>query len=298
MVLPLAVGGASYVLVGVLAGSVFGISRWYSIALMIVLDAILRLAIIAVALSFTHDVVVLAWCVVIPFPLAIAAAWPFIRRPIVGRTQLDVGPKQLIRNVSHTVVAAASTGVMVSGFPLLLSLTSPAEPKQVVGLYILCITLTRAPLIVILMSLQSYLVVTFRDDIEQFGERFLRVIGLIVGAGFVLALAAWFAGPTVFAWLFPGELVPQDWLLALLVASSAFVGCMSVSGSALLARGGHFAYSLGWVVAALATIAIILFPLGFSTRTVAALIIGPAAGIVVHGISLIRRRRSGMVVKG
>lgn len=296
LVFPLAVGAASYVLVAVLAGSLYGIGGWVPLALMLAIDSILRFASIAVALAFTNDVVVLAWCVAVPFPATILALWPFIRRSIVGRTELDVGYARLARNVAQTVVAAAATGVMVSGFPLILGLTSPGEPKAVVGLYILCITLTRAPLIIVLMSLQSYLLVTFRDDPGAFGRRFAQVLALILGAGALLSAAGWLAGPAVFAFLFPGELVPDGWLLAVLVFSSAIVGTLNVTGPALLARGRHFVYSAGWVVAAITTVVILLLPLEFTLRTILALLIAPAAGLIVHGAVLAASRRRGAAI--
>ena len=125
LVWPLAFGAASYVFVAVLAGSLYDVSAWLPLALMIGLDAVLRLVVVPVALLFTRDVVVLAWAVALPFPGTLLVLWPFILRSIVGRSQLDVGYRKLVRHVRHTMLAAASTRVMVSGLPLLIGLTTP-----------------------------------------------------------------------------------------------------------------------------------------------------------------------------
>ena len=296
LVWPLAIGAASFVMVAVLAGSFYGVSAWVPIALMITVDALLRLVAVAVVLSFTTDVVPLAWAVVLPFPVTITLLWPFVRQAIVGKSQLDVGYRTLTWNVSRTILAAAATGVMVSGFPLLLGLTSRSEPKGVVGLYILTITLTRAPLIVVAMSLQSYFLVIFRDHSTTFWRQFLRLQALVFSGGIVLAAGGWLLGPMVFRFLFPTALQPSGGFIAVLVASSALVGSLCVSAPAVLARSQHFVYVAGWVAGALVTIASLLLPIDFTSRTVVALICAPIAALLVHAsyllVSASRERRS------
>jgi O-antigen/teichoic acid export membrane protein len=291
LVWPLAFGAACYVFVAVLAGSLYGVSAWLPLALMIGLDAVLRLVAVSVALLFTRDVVVLAWAVALPFPGTLLVLWPVIRRSIVGTSQLDVGYRALVRHVSHTMLAAASTGVMVSGLPLLIGLTAPGVPKDVVGLYILSITLTRAPLIVVAMSLQGYFIITFRKNAERFWRTFLRIQALVLASGIVLAGVGWLVGPAVFAFLFPGQLRPEGWLIAVLVLSSALVGSLCVSAPAVLARSQHRVYTTGWVVGAVVTIVMLLVPLPFTTRIVLALVLAPIAALIVHGSYLVRAGR-------
>jgi O-antigen/teichoic acid export membrane protein len=297
LVWPLAVATGSYVFVAVLCGTLYGLSEWRAIASLLVVDALLRLAAVSIVLFFTTDVVILGWAVAIPFPLALVVLWPFLRGRVVGKTQLDVGYRRLTWNVARTVLAAASTSVMVSGFPLLLGISSRGEPRSIVGLYILTITLTRAPLIVVAISLQSYFVVTFRDGGENFWRRFLRFQALIFGIGVVLAVVGLFAGPWVFRLLFPGALAPSGWFIMVLVFSSALVGSLCVSAPAVLARGRHFVYSAGWCFAALATVVALVLPLDFTLRTVLALVCGPVIGLGVQGgylatVWMRERRRS------
>jgi hypothetical protein len=287
LVWPLALGTASYVIVAVLAGALFGTKQWLSIGALIVTDALMRLIAVGATLAFTHDVVALAWAVVLPFPLTVLVLWPFIRHAIVGTAQLDVSYGRLVANVTGTVVAAASTGVMVSGFPLVLGITAAAEPHALVGLFILSITLTRAPLIVIAMSLQSYLIVAFREAGPKFWSLFLKLQAIVLVGGAILALAGWLLGPAVFGFLFPGELQPAGWFIAVLV------GSLCISAPAVLAKSAHSVYTAGWVVAALVTIVALLLPLDFTTRTVLALTAGPVAGLLLHwGWLVIGRRGS------
>jgi hypothetical protein len=296
LVWPLAVGAGSYVLVAVLAGSLYGISQWLPLVSMMVADALLRLIAVTVVLLFTTDVVALAWAVALPFPVAIVLLWPFIRRSVVGRSELDVGYRAISWNVLRTVLAAASTGAMVSGFPLLLGLASAGQPKATVGLYILTITLARAPLIVVAMSLQSYFTVTFRDAADTFWRVFLRLQAAILVGGLALAALGWIIGPDVFGFLFPGERQPEGWFIAVLVLSSALMAALCVSAPAVLARSQHLVYSAGWFAGAVATIVALVLPLDFTSRTVTALFVGPAIGLLVHGTFLVRANRDARMV--
>ena len=292
LVWPLAVGTSSYVFVAVLAGSLYGLSRWLPLAMMMTTDAILRLAAVSIVLIFTKDVVALAWAVALPFPGAILLLWLFIRRSVAGRTAMDVGYGALTWNVARTIVAAASMSAMVSGFPFLLSVTSAGQPPALVGLFILSITLTRAPLIVVTMSLQSYFVVTFRSRATRFRREFLKLQAIVAVAGVVFAALGWAIGPAVFGILFPGQALPDGWFIAVLVASSALVGALCISAPAVLARSQHLVYSAGWVLAAMVTIIALLLPFDFTTRTVISLLVGPAVGLVVHAIYLTRAHRA------
>lgn len=296
LVWPLAIGTASFVIVAVLAGSLYGVAAWVPIASMISVDALLRLIGLSITLAFTTDVVALAWAVALPFPVTLLVLWPFIRRSIIGRSELDVGYRSLTWNVARTIVAATATGIMVSGFPLMLGLTSHSVPKALQGMFVLAITLTRAPLIVVAMSLQSYLVVQFRNHASHFWRQFLRLIGIVVAGGAALAIAGWLLGPPIYGVISPTGPQPDRAFFAILVGSSVLVAALCISAPAVLARSQHFVYTAGWVAAAVVTIGTLLLPVDFATRTITALVAGPVIGLLVHGSYLVtaglRERRA------
>lgn len=288
LVWPLALGAASYVLVATLSGSLYGIQQWGSLALMISLDGVLRLVLLGFALLFTQDVITLAWLVAVPFPLTVMILWPLFRGGFAGRSDIDVGYRALTWNVARTVLAAASTAVLVSGFPLLLGVAAGGTDPGLLGEVIFTVTLTRAPLIVSVMALQSYLVVRFRDGPERGLRLFGGVCGIIALGAALLAILGWWLGPAVLGWVAGFASSLSGGYIAMLVLSSALVACLSVSGSVILARGNHFAYSVGWAMAALATVVAILWPMELLSRTAVALLVGPLAGMAVHLIWLAR----------
>ena len=282
LVVPLAVGAASYVLVAVLAGSLYGITEWRSVALMVAVDALLRLALVGGATVLTHDLVVLAWVVALPFPLAVMVLWPAIRPGFVGRTDVQGSYRALSWNVGRTVVASVSMSAAVSGLPLLLGLAGSGVDDALLGDLIFAITLTRAPLIVTLMSLQSYLLVRFRDHPGGVVRILAVLAGALVLGGGVLSALGWWLGPAVFG-ILKGHGFPLDGsLIAIMVVSSVLVAGLTVTGTLVLARNNHFVYSAGWLVTAVATLVVLFWPAAFLPRVAIALVAGPIAGLLVH----------------
>ncbi|WP_307043485.1 hypothetical protein [Agromyces ramosus] len=291
LIWPLLVGAAASVFVAALTGTLYGVHRWKAIFWIVVVEAAVRLAAIGVALAFDADIAVLAWAVVLPFPLAFVTVWLASRRALVG-TSLDVGYRQLTWNVARTIVAAASMGLMVSGFPFVLALTAGAESAETLGLVVIATTLVRAPLIVTAMALQSYLIVFFRERRSAILGSFLAIEGGVVAVGGLLGVVGWLAGPAVFGLLFPGQPVPDGWFIAALVFSSALLAGLCVSAPAVLARSDHAAYTTGWLLAALVTIVLLMLPIGFLERTTLALLLGPVAGLSVHATSIVAAARN------
>ncbi|HYI32410.1 MAG TPA: hypothetical protein VEX88_03010 [Glaciibacter sp.] len=291
-VVPLAVGAASYVVVAVLCGTMYGLELWRSISLMISIDGILRLIGVLVLLGLAPDNRMLAWAVVLPFPLTPLLLWFFVRRGITGRSELDVGYRQLVRNALGTVAAAAALGVLVSGFPLVLSALSPEASRAELGASLAAINLIRAPLVIVVLSLQSYFIVRFRNSPTRAYALFVRLTVVIGAVTLVAAALAWIIGPSLLA-LLGRDYSLSGAVLAGLVATSGVLAVLCVSGPLTLARSQHGVFTAGWIVAATATVLALLIPGDLAPRMLLSLAVGPILGILVHlgGIHA-RERRS------
>ncbi|KQQ95842.1 hypothetical protein ASF62_05010 [Leifsonia sp. Leaf325] len=282
--LAIALGTASYVVVAVLAGTLYGLSLWPAIGLMISIDGVLRLVGVVIVILAGGGISELMWAVVLPFPITPLVLWWFLRRRVRGRSQLDVGPRRLTWNIARTLAASVSTGILISGYPLLLSATSVGVPAARLGALVFGISLVRAPLVIVVLSLQSFLVVRFRDDAAHAYRLFVRLALLIAVVAAVLAVIAAFVVPAVLDALWPAYHL-DGWTVAGLVATSGVLGILCVSGPLTLARGRHGAYTAGWVVAAVTTIGLLLVPLAIEERMVLSLAVGPVIGVIVHTIA-------------
>jgi O-antigen/teichoic acid export membrane protein len=285
---PLVIGAASYVLVAGLSGALYGVRMWYPLVVLIAVDGMLRLAGVLLALAVGPTLPALAWAVAAPFPLAIVIVLPFIARRL--RPTLDAGYPRLVRNVARTIVAAAATAALISGFPALLAATSPEVPAAVLGSLTFALTLTRAPIVIPLLSLQSYLIVHFGSAPSSLVRRVLRLEALAIVGAVVLAGLAAVLGPVVLSFI-RDDFVVSPGMFFVIVSSSGLIAAMSISGPAALAGSAHTAYSLGWVVASLLTLGMLLLPLDFELRVSLALLVGPLAGCVVHLLGLRAPRR-------
>ncbi|MFJ3391469.1 hypothetical protein [Leifsonia aquatica] len=293
LVWPLAVASASYVPLAVITGTLYARRAWRSIFVVIVVEGLLRLGLIGLVLAFTSAMAPLAWAVAAPTPVAAVVGLIAIRRSGASAAALDVGYRRLSWNTARTVVAAASMGVLVSGFPALLTATSREASTSELGLVILAATLVRAPLIVVAMAAQSYLIVQFRGAKGSFFRLLWVLEAGVVAAGAVLGALAWLIGPAVFVFLFPGTTPPGGWVLGAFVATAGVLAGMCVSAPALLVLGRHSIVTAGWVLAAGGTILALLLPLPLDQRAALALLVGPAAGLLVHTGFLLIARRSG-----
>lgn len=289
MILALAVGLTGYVLTAVFTGLMYGVHRLRVVATLIAVDASLRtLAVIAAFfLGATPDIVALA--IALPFGAAVGVVWLAARGTKSSAYVLDVSPRELARGAAHTVLAAGATGLMVTGMPLLFRLALTDATTQAVAALTLVVTLTRAPFIIPLTALQSFLTVSYRDAPGTTPLRVRRYLLIAICSGSLATGLAWFTVPSLTELISVGEYHTTPLVAAVVVASAVLVGCICLTGPALLARGDHRAYAAGWVVAAVVTVAtLFLLPAGPEARAIYALLVGPAAGLLTHVLLLFR----------
>ena len=287
---PLATGVATYILLAAATGVMYGAHMWRPLALSIVLDVALRLALVSLGVVLGWPVVALAWATVVPLPLVVITVLIVTRGSVVRSTSFDVSYGRALSNVARTVVAAGSTALLVSGFPVLLGVSSPSVEPAALGALIFALTITRAPLVVSTLALQSYLLVHFRDAPATAIRRLLALCAGVAGGGLALALLAWWFGVEAIVLVAGEGFRLPSWQVAGLVASSIMTAWLAITGVAVLARGRHTAYSLGWLAAAAGAAALLLVPGDLATRALVALTFGPVAGLIVHGVALTRRQ--------
>ncbi|KQZ82071.1 hypothetical protein ASD56_14370 [Microbacterium sp. Root166] len=284
----LAIGVVGYLMVAVLSGVLYGLRLWLAVAWLTIVDAGIRavLVVIALALGLAPEWIALA--VSVPFGLAFLAVWLRTRPTVVGAFRLDVRLRRLIAHTLGTVVAAASMGAMLSGLPMFLGLTAHRSETAVLAGLILAVTLTRAPIVVPLLALQSYFISIFREGGRGMLRRILLALATAAGGVLLLSVAAWFIGPFVIGLVSSGRFEISSAMMAVITASAGLVALMCITGPALVSQSRHVPYAAGWLVAALLTVGFLLLPLPMEARLTAALLVPPAIGLVTHLIELVR----------
>lgn len=291
----LAVGVASFAVYAHLCGALSGMLSWSSFAVLLSVDALIRLAgaVIAVAAGWGTTAFLIitvagsvSWCLLL---LGSSAA----RRAVgIGG---DVPPRRLTTNTLTAMAAAAASAVLVMGFPVLINLTAnlrgtpDADEARVIGALILAVTLTRAPLLVPLNSFQGVLISRFVDRRDRRIAALAAPLGVVGVIGGVGVVAAWLVGPWLLRSVFGADFDLDGIVVALLTAGAMCLALLTVTGAAAIAAGAHRWYAAGWWVATLVAVGMLLIPADIEIRTCVALVVGPLVGLGVHVVGVLRR---------
>jgi hypothetical protein len=294
----LVLGVVGYLTVAVLSGVLYGLRLWAAVAWITALDAALRTVLVVSGLVFGWPAEALAVAISLPFGLAFLVVWLRVRSRVVGKFRLDVSLRRLLAQAGGTVVAAAAMGLIMNGMPMLLGVVASGSDAAVLAGLILAITVTRAPIVVPLLALQSYLISIMRGGGSRMRRRVLRVLTGAAAAVLVLAALAALLGPWVIEFVSGGRSSVSAPMMAAITAGAGMVAMMCVTGPALIAERRHVPYVSGWVVAALLTLACLQIPGALEAKVTLAMLAPPAAGIAVHLVAIWRTGDDGSAPRG
>ena len=284
----MAVGILGFALQAATAGALSGTERWGMYAVLVTVDAALRLAVAGIAwglgdvgLGFTVATVsgALTWALLV-------ALSPATRTAL--RSSLDAGPSTFWRHTGSAMLASTGTSALVVGFPVFITATArQSDPAPVVGAVILAITLTRAPLLVPLTSSQSAIIVYFIERRDHGLSTLAAPLAFVTAVGIMGAGAAWLIGPWLIQSLLEDEFALPGRVLAALTAASLGTAALMITGNAALAYGRHVLYNFGWWTAVIAAAALlVVLPGAVDVRSTIALLVGPGLGVAVHLLGL------------
>ncbi len=199
----------------------------------------------------------------------------------------DVPARRYVGRLLAAAVASGASAVLVIGFPVLMSLTTDAATYERAAPLLLALTLTRAPLMIPLNAFQGVAVSHFVQHRDRGLQALLPIARVVVPVGVLGALAAWAVGPLLMD-LIGGDPVYRvpGHVLALLTLGATGLAMLTLTGAVCQALTRHGAFVAGWLTAVAVAVAVLLLPGGLDTRTSAALLAGPVAGIVVHLVAL------------
>lgn len=291
LVFVVAAGAALDGLVVVASGVAAGSGWWWRLALLLAVDGVARVGGVALVLVLGGGIDALAVAVILPFLLTVVVVFATAPRGFVRNARVAESFRRLLANCGRTMLAAAGTAVLINGFPLILSYFSDASDRAGFGSLVLAITLTRAPVLVPLTAISSFLVARFARRPEAIRGRALRLLALVAAVGALLAVVAAVWGQPVLRLIFGSEFAVGGAALGALVAAAVLIGALFVSGAAVLALRRHGVYAAGWVTASVVSVAALFVPADLTVRAVVALIVGPLVGLAVHLAALGRAGR-------
>lgn len=295
VLLPMAVAAAAIAVHGVVTGTAFGTGNARFAALALVLEGVIRtVLLLAVIVAVGGSALPLGLGIALPFIAAALLIAPALRRR-TGRVGLTEQPRTVAINIAHTLLASAASAALVSGYPLFLSLLTSVDAVEL-GAFVFTFTLTRAPLVVIMLGLQSFLVAEFHSRPPTRARLVLSLSALVGGVALLAVLAA-ALGPGILARFFDEGFALAPAAIFFIVLSAAPLCVLCVTGPLALARGQHGTFAAGWIAAATAAVGVLAvgglaLPLPFLTIAVGAIMVGPVVGAILHIAGLCRRLSS------
>lgn len=285
----LAVGIAGFAMQAAVSGALSGTERWNLYAVLLAVDATLRLVAAGIAwltgvphLAFELTTVIgaITWLGMLAHPEVRAAM----------ASAIDVGARRFWRHTLQAMGASAGTSLLITGFPLLVTATArDSDPDALLAATLLAISLTRAPLLVPLTSFQSAIIVWFVQRREQGPRALLVPLAAVIALGAVGAVAAWAVAAPIVRWMTgdPDFALP-GLVFGLLTAASVGTAALMISGNCALALERHGVYSAGWWIACAAAVGLLLaLPFAVDIRVASALLVGPLLGVAVHVVGIV-----------
>ena len=271
------------------SGMLAGLARWRHYSLFVTLEGIARLVFFGLAAVFLPNVLGFSLAAVLSFVpgILVGILWAPLRRDSLS-IRSDSPTVRSTTRILRSMAASTLSGVLVVGWPALLSVAAAANPRGStavsLGVLILLLTLTRAPLMVPLTSFQNALVARFTGlGLADRRKWVLSGIGIIALGSCLLASLAALLGPPLLPLVFGAAYQAGPGLVAALTAAAAGLGVITLTGVAAITSEKHSRYLLGWLVAIVVALAVLfLVPLAFEWATVLALIAGPLVGAAVQ----------------
>ena len=265
---------------------------WFDVALVLTCDALVRTVAVLVVVTLDRPTL-LPWAIA-----AGALAWlPLLVRPAVRDSIGALGADSVRGVVRRALTAMGSTicaALLVAGFPLLVAVArGHDELTASTGVLLATLVLVRSPLLVVLYGFRPAIMRTFLDrsgPLLQVVGRWWLVLGVLGAGGTALAAAV---GPWLVRAVFGAGYTTGAVDLAALTAGSVLVAMLVVSGLALVAADRHGASTLGWLLAVVASYALLAMVPTTRPALLLAVLLAPVAGLAVHAAALVSARAPG-----
>ena len=266
-----------------------GMARWRTYSLLVILEGVARIVFFVLAALLLPTILGFSIAAVLAFlpGILVGLLGNRIRREsfsIRSDSPVGLSTTRFLRSMA----ASSLSSVLVVGWPVLLTAAAAANPRGStavsLGVLVLLVTLTRAPLMVPLTSFQNALVARFTGlDLAERRRWVAAGIGILVVASGVLAALAAVVAPPLLPVIFGDKYQVSSATAAALTGAAAGLGIITLTGIAAITSGHHSRYLLGWVAAIIAALLVLfLAPVPFEWATILALIAGPLVGAAVQ----------------
>lgn len=172
-----------------------------------------------------------------------------------------------------------------------MSATTAPDAYRAAAPLVIAVSMTRAPLLMPITAFQSMVIAAFVEHPERAGTALRRLVGAVAAIAAIGGLLAALVGPWLMGLVFGPDYRNTPLILGMLVVAAALLALLVLGGSIALALDAHTVNTIGWYVAVAVSVVVMLLPFDLTTRTIAALALGPLIGSAIHFGFVMRRLR-------
>jgi O-antigen/teichoic acid export membrane protein len=271
-------------------GGLAGRSQWHDYALSITSEGLLRFVLVGAALVLAGGLPWQTWGLA-----GAGLTWLVLAGRSAFRQALTEptagGLPDLTRGAMNSMMATGCSALVISGFPVLLRVTADGPLAAEGGVVLAAIIATRAPLLLPLNAFSAVLLTRFVSEQHRIIALLVRLSVTVLAITALGAALAVVIGPWTLRLLYGAAFDVGGLMLALLVTAAGLLTVQTMSGMAVLATGAQAWYAAGWVLATVASVLLLVLPMGVEERATLALLVGPVVGLLVNAVVLDRQQR-------
>jgi O-antigen/teichoic acid export membrane protein len=276
LLVTIACGGLSLAVLIMVLGVLAAQERWRTAAALMLADAVVRLLATTLVTSINASLFWYSVAIVSGSLVWIPVVWSLRRTSF--ETLMHREPRLLVRAVA-AVASTAGASLLIAGLPWLYAVTSGDAEKLGAGI-LAGLVLFRSPVLVLAHGFRP---VVLRELVTPGADRVRHVRRAFIGyamAAFVATAGASMLGPDVLRLTFGEDFVVTSIEAACLAVSAVLLALAAHLTVALVAIDLHRRGTEGWLVAVVATLAVLVLPIAGQERLLWAALAGPSAAIV------------------
>ena len=191
--------------------------------------------------------------------------------------------------VSRSASAMAATGLaslLIAGYPALVAATSEAETGVASAGLVAALVLFRSPIILIVNGFRPYVLVNLLTSGRSTRSAVFSLWLAVAALGGVAAAVAAAAGDAVLRVSAGSGFDITASEAAALVVSATLIAMLSLSSIAFVAMDRHLVATLGWALAVLVSLVVLVLPVDPDRVVVVSALVGPVLPLAIHAAIL------------
>ena len=199
-----------------------------------------------------------------------------------------------MRRSASAMVAAGLAALLIAGYPALVAATSDAESGVASAGVVAALVLFRSPIILLVNGFRPYVLVHVVTSGRSTRAAVFRLWGVMAALGGVAAAVAAAVGDAALRVSAGSGFDISATEAAALVASATLMAMLSLSSIAFVAMDRHLVATLGWALAVLVSLVVLVLPGDADRRIVISALVGPVVPLAIHA-AILRLDRAAVI---